>query len=456
MQQPSLILKLLLLLTMALELSPPSAHAEGEKPSAHPLPPSLQNPDLPFRFFAGPKTRLMKVLSLAESGPGTLRECASQQGPRICLFEVGGVISLASPITVRSPELLIAGETAPTPGVTLTGSGIRVEAPNVEVRHISIRPGDGTVGAKPMERDGVTIGAKPPLSVHHVTLDHLSLTWALDENVSTAYETTRDVAVINSIIAEGLHRSIHPKGPHSKGVMIGPYSQRVLLEGNLIALNEERNPYLRPGASAWIRNNVIYGWGPGSPASACNLTNNDYSDVPVSAVIVGNVFIPGPKSFPTSGPIYAKRLAKSSQIYLADNLVMESLPRPHLAEVRGAFPPGITLPDSCPFPSGCTALHPASQAELAILATAGSRPAERGAVDRRIVSTVRQRTGDLKDCLRGCRRAAGTLDSITPAHRPLVLPARPFGDDDDDGESNIGEWLTARLRAVENRRSRRR
>ena len=102
------------------------------------------------------------------------------------MFEVGGVIDLAGrTLLVRNPQLTIAGQTAPDPGITLIRGGLIVETHDVVVQHIAAaRPPAMTVppGGKPWaSRTG---GVEP--SGHHVLFEHCSATWAVDENLSTS------------------------------------------------------------------------------------------------------------------------------------------------------------------------------------------------------------------------------------------------------------------------------
>jgi hypothetical protein len=62
---------------------------------------------------------------------------------------------------------------------------------------------------------------------YNILLDHLSLSWAIDENFSTYGDKVRDITLSNSIVSEGLYRSIHPEGPHSMGMLIGDGTQRI-------------------------------------------------------------------------------------------------------------------------------------------------------------------------------------------------------------------------------------
>ena len=64
--------------------------------------------------------RIIRVKTLDALGPGSLREAIETKGPRIIVFEVGGVIDLnKGQLDVREPFLTIAGQTAPSPGCLL-------------------------------------------------------------------------------------------------------------------------------------------------------------------------------------------------------------------------------------------------------------------------------------------------------------------------------------------------
>jgi len=87
---------------------------------------------------------IVRVTTLAPNGPGSFLEAVSRKGPRIVVFEVGGVIDLGEyTVRITEPFLTIAGQTAPTPGITLIRGGIDIATHDVVVRHIRVRPGDG-------------------------------------------------------------------------------------------------------------------------------------------------------------------------------------------------------------------------------------------------------------------------------------------------------------------------
>ena len=63
---------------------------------------------------------IIRVTTLAASGPGSFVDAVRRPGKRIVVFEVGGVIDLAeSTVKITEPYLTIAGQTAPAPGITL-------------------------------------------------------------------------------------------------------------------------------------------------------------------------------------------------------------------------------------------------------------------------------------------------------------------------------------------------
>lgn len=397
------------------------------------------------RHLTPSRSQIIRVRTLSDSGPGSLRECINLRGPRTCLFEVSGAINLRSILRIRSPYITIAGQSAPKPGITLTHGGISIETHDVLIQHIAVRPGDSTNGVSPRARDGVSIGAPPPGSAYNVVLDHLSVTWAIDENISTAYPGTHDITIANSLIAEGLHRSIHPKGPHSKGVMIGNNSQRITLYRNIIALNEERNPYIKPGASVEMINNVVYGWGANGGWSLCNLSNNDGIAEPVQLSFIGNFYIAGPWSF-IAPPIYAKVLSPASRIYVEGNSLVA--PGLQYAELPPTTPWAIAALDEeafradvPPVSSNRAETLSSAAAYSRLLTEVGSRPRNRSRIDQRILADIQQRRGGIKDCLTGCINAANPEPSALGRTRNLRLPRSPHADRNNDGYTDLENWL---------------
>jgi hypothetical protein len=90
--------------------------------------------------------KIIRVTTLAADGPGSFVEAIQTKGPRIVVFEVGGVIDLHKrELKITEPFLTIAGQTAPSPGITLIRTGIDVLTHDVILQHIRVRT--GTAGA---------------------------------------------------------------------------------------------------------------------------------------------------------------------------------------------------------------------------------------------------------------------------------------------------------------------
>src|SRR5262245_33251441 len=76
---------------------------------------------------AGRGGKVLRVTNLNSEGPGSLRAAIETKGPRIIVFEVAGVIDLnRKPLVISEPFLTIAGQTAPSPGITIIRAGIDI------------------------------------------------------------------------------------------------------------------------------------------------------------------------------------------------------------------------------------------------------------------------------------------------------------------------------------------
>ena len=65
--------------------------------------------------------RVIFVTNLNDAGPGSFREACEAEGPRIVVFRISGLISLAQPLVIKNPFITIAGQSAPGDG--LNGMG---------------------------------------------------------------------------------------------------------------------------------------------------------------------------------------------------------------------------------------------------------------------------------------------------------------------------------------------
>jgi hypothetical protein len=314
-----------------------------------------------------------------------------------------------------------------------------VRTHDVLVQHLRIRVGDG-LGPNPDTRDGISIDANSQ-EVYNVVIDHCSISWAIDENLSFAHGT-HNATVMNSIISEGLHNSLHSEGPHSKGIIVAR-AQNIAIINNIMAHNYDRNPILGKAengfdVTAAVANNVMYDWG-----NQATVINESLEDTTVKlGSVVGNVYLSG-NSTRDPDPITVTA-HPNTQLYFDDNTNNRVLPSDPWDLVEGDDGQ-ITRVSSPPvWPNGFTA-RDVTEVESYVLANAGARPADKDAVEGRIIDDVQLATGSIIDS----QDEVGGWPFLAQNTRVLTLPADPNNDDDGDGYTNLEEWLHNYAASVE-------
>lgn len=367
---------------------------------------------------AGAGGRVLKVTSLSSAGDGSLRWALEQEGPRIIVFEVGGVIDLEGrSLNIAEPYVTVAGQTAPSPGITLIRGGIGITTHDVRIQHLRVRPGsnDKTAGSG-WEPDG--IGAFGP-QARNIHIDHCSVSWAVDENLSASGPRTKgpdatsgQITFSHSIIAEALDYATHKKGKHSKGLLLHDFVQEVAVIGNLFAHNDRRNPYFKAHTTGVVINNYMYNLG--NAAVQLGYIAQEWQGEALQpanpqVAVVGNELQYGRDTYSDLALV-----AYQGDVYLQDNRVL-NLDGAEMAQVQGA----INLLEQPPlWPEGLIAL-PVSQVRDSVLRQAGARPWDRDSVDRRIIASVRSGTGRIID-----REAdVGGYPQQPARYRALSVPA---------------------------------
>lgn len=236
--------------------------------------------------FGGRGGKVVVVTSLADRGPGTLREaCQETVGPRIVVFNVAGIIKLNSPIIIEAPYITIAGQTAPGDGICVAGESFWVNTHDVVVRHMRFRRGETKV-----ERRDDTFGGNP---VGNIMIDHCSTSWGLDENISFYRHMfdpmdgskelklpTVNVTIQNTISAQALDTYNHAFGSTLGG-------ENCSFMRNLWANNAGRNPSIGWNGVFNFVNNVIFNWvhrsvDGGDYTALYNIINNYYKPGPLT------------------------------------------------------------------------------------------------------------------------------------------------------------------------------
>jgi hypothetical protein len=413
---------------------------------------------------AGRGGEIIRVTNLNDTGSGSFRSCAQAAGPRICIFEVSGTIRLKSNVTIRNPNLTIAGQTAPAPGIMLRGASLTIGASDVLVQHLALRAGDDLDGATWGTRDSLKINAsrKP---VRNVVIDHCSLSWSIDELVEVVGGEWDNITLSNNILAEPLRLEAGSRPKHGFAALIAATSGKISLIGNLFAHGYNRNPKSAAGNFVFV-NNVVYNAG----AAFLSLVNQDRRATKNS--IVGNVFAPGSDSATRIPPIKlagaeqnndgsSRQLTRGTDIYLFDNAAAGSSSDPWsiVLNLSGLSVQELKVSSAPAWPSGLRALPTANNvARNYVLDNAGARPAQRGVVDTRIVAGVKNGSGRIVSCVANdgtskCARNAGGWPTFANNSRRLSVPKDPDGDSDRDGYTNMDEWLQAMAADVEGRRS---
>jgi hypothetical protein len=343
--------------------------------------------------------KIIKVTNLNNSGPGSLLAAINLQGPRIVVFEVGGTIDYnSSTIEIKEPFLTIAGQTAPSPGITLINASIIVKSHDVIIEHIRIRTGSSKrVKGEP---DALNTNA-----AYNLIINHCSISWGIDENCSVSgprfagnnvadwrKNTSHNIRITNNIISEGLRNSIHSKGEHSKGTLVHDNATDVLIARNLYASNMDRNALFKGGTTAVFLNNFIYN--PGKKAIKYALVKEEWEGreyQPGKLTVIGNVLQNGPDTqkmclmeVSRTGPC---------RIYMEDNSAYDLQGKPiclYHGDER-------MLVSKRPIWFQELTVIPSHQLEKHIVKSVGARPWDRDLVDKRIVNELQNRNGKIID-----------------------------------------------------------
>jgi pectate lyase len=211
---------------------------------------------------------VVRVTTLEDSGPGSLREALSE-GNRIVVFAVGGTIKLKDNLSIKS-NTTVLGQTAPGEGICLYGKSLSISGTeNVVLRYLRCRMGiDGDRGKCSINAAGAS----------NFILDHCSIQWGRWDALGVT-QKSHDVTVQNCFIGEAID-------PQRFGAIVDSV-ENVTLAGNLWISNQSRNPKAK-GTIQYI-NNVVYNFGGTGLAGGHSAADH-------SLDVINNYFIAGPSS----------------------------------------------------------------------------------------------------------------------------------------------------------------
>ena len=152
-------------------------------------------------------SRIIRVTSLADSGPGSLREAIDAAGPRVVIFDIAGYIELSSNLRIDNGQITIAGQTAPGPGVVLRGASLSIHTSDVVVEHIAVYAGSTDDPERAHNRDSITIYGhySNKTWIKNIVLRNVSVGWGVDENIGIN-GLVDGVRIERSLIAQGLRK----------------------------------------------------------------------------------------------------------------------------------------------------------------------------------------------------------------------------------------------------------
>ncbi|REA02753.1 hypothetical protein DEQ92_13295 [Haloferax sp. Atlit-6N] len=299
------------------------------------------------------------VHRVQEATESAVRAAFEASGPRLVVFEASGVVDLGGgDLSITNDKCWVAGQTAPSPGITFINGMIQVDANDCVVQHLRIfrgEDGGAAEGADPMNNADDT---------SNVIFDHCSAYWGRDENLSVGYNTS-DTTFANCLVAEGLDEPEE----NSNGSLVGNGAQNVAILGTVYAANNDRNPRLKDDTQSVIANSIVYYFdkaiwaSPGAQSS-----------------VVGNAYL---GRFDWSDAI----VKGDGSVYIEDNIVADP-------GLNGRTFCSATQLGSRPlWPNGLTAM-PATDVESHNLAYAGARPVDRISHEQRVIDNIRNRSLD--------------------------------------------------------------
>ena len=313
---------------------------------------------------------VIEVTTTNDSGPGSLRDALTgNYGPRTVVFNVGGLITLESDLIISqyNPYVTLAGQTAPGKGICTRKYQLGVSGGrDLIMRDVRSRPGNIS---------GTTLNGSGMSGSDHCIMDHVSISWGIDEELST--RTSKNVTFQRSLISEALNIAGHQNYPagtaHGYAASVG--GDIASLHHNLLAHNEGRNWSLAGGLDAAanfagqldIFNNVVYNWGHRTTDGGARTVN-----------FVANYYKPGAaSSFFYALNAQYDNFPGTQQYYFTNNVMPGHFGLSNQSAGREATPGTGSVPTNYPiwvgspfFPSYAT-IETATNAYKSVLSDAG-------------------------------------------------------------------------------------
>lgn len=268
-----------------------------------------------------------KVTSLADTNTqGTLRHALLTAGTagRLIVFEVAGVIKTTARINVlKAYNVTVAGETAPSPGITIQSSTdfegpliVFYDCRNFNISNINFERHYADIFVRDTNFDGWGTEPRANESLENFWIDHCSTFWTFDEAASMWHGSTwsdatsaqQNITISNTMFCEALDRPdlVGGRNPHRKngeasepghnyGLLIGYRVKRIDLQYCMFAEMKRRTPFLDVGAQAVLANNLALNCEKGPTAE-----HNERDGYQSLVTTVGYLVISGPNTEDTN------------------------------------------------------------------------------------------------------------------------------------------------------------
>lgn len=376
------------------------------------------------------------VSNLLNQGPGSFREAAEANHPRIIVFAVSGTIHLDRSISIKS-NATIAGHTAPGDGICIADKSVGLGGDNIIIRYLRFRLGDRLQRQRGMVDGSGSEDAFGGNGKKNIIIDHCTFSWSNDECFSV-YNGDSTTLQWN-IISEPLNYSYHfEEGDkdwerHGYGGIWG--GRHLSAHHNLFAHCNNRNPRFNgirqvKDELADYCNNVIYNWG----------GNNIYAGEGGNYNIVNNYFKYGPSTNRnvryrvvnpgrTDAIPFGKWYVNGNYVDEANDVSKNNWLGIHMGN-GGTEEDKKTAVIDKPHTAVMINLQSAEEAFEAVLKQAGASY-RRDTLDERIINNVRNRTGGIIDVQGGYPHHSPYEMTVTawPTLQSQPVPA----DTDKDG-----------------------
>ena len=211
------------------------------------------------------------VTNLNDTGEGSLRYgIENATGPRTIVFDVAGVITLASDLKCNKPYITVAGQTAPGIGILLRDDSYSADSEDGITRFMRFRFGHGDDWDPNSGVGNSNVGNAAGMQTNFHIMDHCMLGWGSDETFAS--RGAKNISFQHNIIGESLNQNGHdkyydtnPTVQHGYAATIG--GETGSYHHNLLAHNEGRNWSMSGGLSGQtfagkmnMYNNVVYNW----------------------------------------------------------------------------------------------------------------------------------------------------------------------------------------------------